>query len=175
MILGVTGCVGAGKSTVAAILGGFGARVLDVDEVAARALRESSLGLSPAQALHAVVTNSPDSPRIHAALVPVVQARVEAWAKESTTPGVLEAAILFEYGLERFCDLTLCVTCPPEERKRRVLARSTASARLFEFIEASQWSEAAKAARCSESVDGTLPTDALYERLSKVWALQTKA
>ena len=160
VIIGVTGCVGAGKSTASAILATFGARVLDLDRVAARAVKESSLGLSPAEALAAVVTGGPDKARIEAALIAVVRARVAAWCSESAQPGVLDAALLFEHGLERFCDFTICVCCPIDERRRRVELRSTASSGLFAAIEAAQWTEARKAglARLNVRGDGELTT-----------------
>ncbi len=175
MIWGITGCVGAGKSTVATILAGFGARVLDVDDVAAQALRESSLGLDAAQALRAIVTRGPDRARIEAALVPVVERRVEAWAAEATGLGVLDAAMLFEYDLDRFCDFTVCVCCPIDQRRARVLARSTASARLFDAIEASQLPEAEKAARSGTILSGTLAQPALTEFLSRLLERQRQA
>ncbi len=149
MIWGITGCVGAGKSTAAAILKELGARVLDLDRVAAKAVLESSLGMSPAEALTQVVTGGPDRVRIEAAILPIVIARVEVWTHESTQPGVLDAALLFEHGLDRFCDLTVCVCCPIGERRRRVLQRSTASAQLFDAIESAQWSEEEKAKRAA--------------------------
>jgi dephospho-CoA kinase len=164
MIWGITGCVGAGKSHASAILAGLGARVLDLDRVAAKAVLQSSLGLTPAEALTAIVMNSPDRARIEAALIPVVQARVADWCAESSQPGVLDAALLFEHGLERFCDFTVCVCCPIGERRRRVLLRSTASARLFEAIEASQWSEADKAQRSKLRVSGDFEGE-----LKKAW------
>ncbi|MDP1824774.1 MAG: dephospho-CoA kinase [Archangium sp.] len=167
MIWGVTGSVGAGKSTVATILASFGARVLDVDEVAARALAESSLGLTAAQALAAVVTGGPDRARIEAALIPVVENRIAEWAAASEVPGVLDSALLFEHGLERFCDFTVCVSCPIEERRRRVTQRNTASARLFDAIEASQWPESEKARRSTLQVSGQGdPTAALRQAWS---------
>jgi dephospho-CoA kinase len=169
VIWGVTGCVGAGKSTVASILSGFGARVLDVDDVAAQALAESSLGLTAAQALTAVVTGGPERARIEAALIPEVQRRVAAWCAESEVPGVLDAALLFEHGLARFCSVTLCVCCPAEERRRRVEARSTTSARLFEAIESSQWPEAEKAQRATHQVPTSQPLEALTPQLREIW------
>jgi dephospho-CoA kinase len=145
MIWGITGCVGAGKSTAAGILESLGARVLDLDRVAAKAVTESSLGLTPAQALTQVVTAGPDRARIEAAILPIVIRRVEAWCAESTQTGVLDAALLFEHGLDRFCDVTVCVCCPIGERRERVLKRSTASAQLFDAIDSAQWSEEQKA------------------------------
>lgn len=149
MIWGITGCVGAGKSTAAAILEQLGARVLDLDRVAAKAVTESSLGLTPAEALTQVVAGGPDRSRIEAAILPSVLKRVEAWCAESTQPGVLDAALLFEHGLDRFCDFTICVCCPIGERRDRVSKRSTASAQLFDAIESAQWSEEEKAKRAA--------------------------
>ena len=164
MIWGVTGSVGAGKSTVATTLAGFGARVLDVDEVAAQALAESTLGLTAAKALAAIVTGGPDRARIEAALIPVVEKRIAEWVAASGVPGVLDSALLFEHGLDRFCDFTVCVCCPIEERRSRVTQRSTASARLFDAIEASQWPEVEKARKATMQVLGQGdPTAALRE------------
>ena len=169
MIWGVTGCVGAGKSTVASILAGFGARVLDVDQVAAAALRESALGLTAAQALEAVVKGGPEKARLEAVLIPEVQRRVADWCAADSELSVLDAALLFEHGLGRFCDVTICVRCPTDERSRRVEARSTASAKLFDAIERSQWSEDEKAARSTGSIRGDQSLEALSAEL-RAWS-----
>ena len=166
MILGLTGCVGAGKSTAAAILGELAARVLDLDRVAAKAVLESSLGLTPAEALTQVVTGGPDRTRIEGAILPIVLKRVEAWCAESTQTGVLDAALLFEHGLDRFCDFTVCVCCPIGERRRRVLLRSTASAQLFDAIESAQWSEEEKARRSSFRISSAEEIRAVWSALS---------
>ena len=165
MIWGVTGCVGAGKSTVAAILVGFGARVLDVDQVAATALRESALGLTAAQALEAVVKGGPERARLEAVLIPEVQRRVAEWCAADSELSVLDAALLFEHGLNRFCEVTVCIRCPVEERRRRVEVRSTASARLFEAIERSQWPEEKKVSAATFAFDGLEQLETLRGRL----------
>ncbi|MFH1407268.1 MAG: dephospho-CoA kinase [Candidatus Omnitrophota bacterium] len=43
IVIGVTGSLGSGKSTVAGIFRGFGAHVLDADKIARRALKKSSI------------------------------------------------------------------------------------------------------------------------------------
>lgn len=169
MIWGVTGAVGAGKSTVAALLAGFGARVLDVDEVAAQALAQSALELTAAQALEAVVTGGADRARLEAVLVPEVQRRIGDWCARSTLPAVLDAALLFEHGLERFCDVTVCVRCPTDERRRRVEARPTTSSRFFQAIEAAQWPEREKARRALHQVWGNQPLETLTAGLRTLW------
>lgn len=50
--------------------------------------------------------------------------------------------------------ITGCVCCPIGERRRRVLLRSTASAQLFDAIEASQLTEEEKGNRAQLRVSG---------------------
>ena len=147
MIVGLTGAVGAGKSTAAALLAARGWAVLDVDEVAAQACRD--LGLSPAEVLTQVLTDGPRRVQLEAVLVPEVLRRVADWCARTGGPRVLDAALLFEHGLDARCDLTVCLRCPVDERRRRVEARQTTSARHFERIERAQLDEDEKASRAT--------------------------
>ncbi|MFZ5440773.1 MAG: dephospho-CoA kinase [Myxococcota bacterium] len=150
MIVGITGAVGAGKSTLAQTYAARGFAVLDVDEVAAETVR--ALGRSPREVLIELLTGGPQRAALEAVLVPEVKRRIAAWC--ATTPGdkVIDSALLFEHGLDALCDETICVTCPREERLRRVLARGTTSAAFFDAIERAQWPEAEKAARATRLV-----------------------
>jgi dephospho-CoA kinase len=147
VILGVTGSVGAGKSTIAALLKTRGFEVLDVDDVAARAAVE--LGLSPGEALRRVLGGDR---ALEQSLVQLVKREVAAWCAQTHGPKVIDAALLFEHGLDVSCDRTLCARGPIDERRRRVSLRSTTSATHFDRIEASQWPEEEKARRASLTV-----------------------
>lgn len=138
MIIGITGCVGSGKSTLANALG---FPVLDVDQVGA--VSAKAIGLSPAVALARIVGGDRE---LEAKLVPMVKSAIAAWLEVTERPCVIDSALLFEQGLDALCDLTVCLTCPVEVRRARVATRTTASAKLFDQIEAAQWPEARKAA-----------------------------
>ncbi|MFT3708619.1 MAG: dephospho-CoA kinase [Archangium sp.] len=138
MIIGITGCVGAGKSTLANALG---FPVLDVDEVGAISAR--AIGVHPAMALARIVQGDR---ALEAQLATMVKAAIDAWLQTVARPCVIDSALLFEQGLDASCTLTVCVTCPVEVRRARVVQRRTASAQLFDQIEAAQWPEAQKAA-----------------------------
>ena len=164
-MLGVTGAVGAGKSTVCAALAGHGFAVLDVDVVASEVLAAGvpevaallpELGGAPSgpAVLRAILDRPALRPRVEAAARPYVEARIRAWRAALTTDGALDAALLFEQGLDALCDATWCVTCPADERRLRVGARATTSARTFDAIEAAQWPEAEKARRADDVVEG---------------------
>jgi dephospho-CoA kinase len=160
-VLGVTGAIGAGKSTLCRILRGSGWSVLDVDDVAAAALPEvqpllvrripsvltAGGALDKARIFSAMLREPDLRTELEEALRPLVQRRVREWKDALSGPGALDAALLFESGLDAFCDATLCLLCPREERRRRVRERSTASAPHFDALEAAQWPESAKQAR----------------------------
>jgi dephospho-CoA kinase len=150
VIVGLTGAVGAGKSTAAALLAAQGFEALDVDEVAAQAVR--ARGLDPGEALLEVLTRGPRGKDLEAAIAPEVERRVGAWCAQTAGPRVIDAALLFELGLDVHCALTICLRCPAEERRRRVEARRTISARHFEHIERAQLDEAEKARRATHVV-----------------------
>lgn len=173
--LGLTGAVGAGKSTVARALEAVGFARLDLDDVIAAALRARSdavLALVPGalgrdgrlalrRAFQATLTDAALRARVEAVVVDDVRAEVRRWREALVTPGVLEAALLFELGLDALCDETVCVACPVDVRRARVQARTTGSATLFDAVEAAQWPAAEKARRAGEVLDGTCSPGAL--------------
>lgn len=175
-MLGVTGAVGAGKSTVCAALGAQGFAVLDVDVLASEVLAAGvpevaallpELGerLSGPSVLRAMLERPALRPQVEAAARPYVEARIRAWKTALTGDGALDAALLFELGLDELCDATWCVTCPAEERRARVGARTTTSATLFDAIEAAQWPEAEKQRRANDVVPGVAEGAPVEERV----------
>lgn len=153
MIVGLTGAVGAGKSTLAKRLAARGADVLDVDMLAATAAMH--VGLRPADALSRVVNGDRE---LEGRIAALVKERLGSWLSTARRPAVIDAAVLFEHQLETHCTLTVCLTCDAATRKARVKQRSTASAQHFEAIERTQWPEAEKAKRATHviSTDGSL-------------------
>lgn len=140
-VVGLTGSIAAGKSTVARLLAEQGARVLDVDRVGHDVLRRSDVVLEVARRLGSRFLEpdgSLDRVRLAAevfrdaaalaALEAIVHPRVRdtlaAELTEARTSGalvVLDAALLFEGGLDALCDLTVFVDAPAQERRRRTV------------------------------------------------------
>lgn len=178
-LLGVTGAIGAGKSTVCGVLAAHGWSVLDLDAVAAAALVaqlpivaqhlpmvSSASGALDKEALFAEVLCHPGRrAQLTDLLRPDVMQRIRAWAEGLDGCGALDAALLFEQGLDSFCQATLCVVCDHAERRQRVARRSTASARHLEALEAAQWPEATKRARAQVVVSTDGSADQLPARL----------
>lgn len=179
-VLGVTGAVGAGKSTVCRALSRRGFAVLDVDEVAAEAadaVRRELAQREPAvlnadgrldkKRLFAAMLADPDFRRdLERQLRPFVLKRIGAWIEHLRGPGALDAALLFESGLDALCTATLCVRCDQPERRRRVEQRTTASAQHFDALEAAQWPEAEKCQRADAALSTQLPEAELELQLT---------
>lgn len=170
MIVGLTGAVGAGKSTLAGLLVARGFGVLDVDVVAADAAR--SLGLAPAAVLAELLTDGPRRAEFETMLIPEVKRRVHAWCEAALGgPAVIDSALLFEHGLDALCSVTICLRCPADERRARVGRRQTTSAKHFDRIEASQLSEPNKAARATHVVWTNQPLEEVARQLAAALGL----
>lgn len=141
--LGLTGSIGAGKSTVAALLRARGLTVLDADEQAHRVTGEPETlarieqafpgtvqgGVLDRAALGAAAFADPARLAVLNAIVhPRVRARMAALEAEATLRGerwlVQDVPLLFEGGLEKSMDAVLVVDAPLEIRIARVMARS---------------------------------------------------
>ncbi|ANE44920.1 dephospho-CoA kinase [Deinococcus puniceus] len=141
--LGLTGSIGAGKSTVAALLRARGLTVLDADEQAHVVTREPETlakieqafpgtvvgGVLDRAALGAAAFADPARLAVLNAIVhPRVRARMTALELEATLRGerwlVQDVPLLFEGGLEVGMHAVLVVDAPLEVRVARVMARS---------------------------------------------------
>lgn len=141
--LGLTGSIGAGKSTVAGLLRARGLTVLDAD-AEARAVTEDPAvlaeigaafpgvvrgGVLDRAALAAVAFADPARlTTLNAITHPRVRARLRALEEEAAARGeawtVQDVPLLFEGGLEAQMDAVLLVDAPLEVRVARVVARS---------------------------------------------------
>ncbi|MFB9994411.1 dephospho-CoA kinase [Deinococcus oregonensis] len=141
--LGLTGSIGAGKSTVAALLRARGLTVLDADEQAHLVTREPETlaaierafpgtvqgGVLDRAALGAVAFADPARlVGLNSIVHPRVRARMTALELEASLRGerwlVQDVPLLFEGGLEVGMDAVLVVDAPLELRIARVMARS---------------------------------------------------
>ena len=153
MIVGITGGLGCGKSTVARLLERRGLRRLDSDQivrdqvliapdvVAALRARFGDGAIRPDGAVdRAVIAErvfQSDADRIW--LEELTHPRVfaawrAAFAAAPSSRWVVEVPLLFEKGLENWFDFTVCVACAPAQQlarlERRGLPRGLAGLRI---------------------------------------------
>ncbi|MBR1644655.1 MAG: dephospho-CoA kinase [Bacteroidales bacterium] len=157
LVVGLTGGIGCGKSTVVSAFAQRGIPAFVADAQAASYYDEPDFVDAVCQALQADVRRDghvdkraiaslvfADPARL-AALNGLVHPRVRRdfrrWLAAQTSPYVLfESAILYEYGLERDVDCVVCVYLEREERIRRLLLRDATSRDAIEARMANQLS-----------------------------------
>lgn len=164
MIVGLTGGIGSGKSTVARYFQDLGVPVYFADD-RAKALMNSSksirerlerlLGnasyqndvLNRAFVASKIFKDENLRLAVNAIVHPAVAVDFEQWRGQQEAPYVLkEAAILFENGSYRKLDFTILVTAPRAERIERVKARDKVTEAQVLSRMRSQWSDAKKVA-----------------------------
>ena len=150
MIIGLTGGIGSGKSTIAQGLRQMGYAVYDTDSEAKRLIVEDenvrtqmvqlfgnevyANGVyQTALVAQRVFTDRSLLAKLNAIVHPAVRADILRWATMQDSPsfrkglGVglcfVECAILYQAGFNELCDKVVAVTAPEEVRLARVLAR----------------------------------------------------
>jgi dephospho-CoA kinase len=187
-LIGLTGGIGAGKSTALAALAHLGATVLSTDDVVHELyagdprLRAAVVGrwgpeVAPsgmvdraAVARHAFAEDG-ERRWLEELLWPLVGECVGAWltATRARSPpsraAVVEVPLLFEAGMEGLYDATIAVVAPEGLRRERAAGRGH---ELLQERTARQLSQGEKAARATYAVcnDGTEAQ--LREKLSEI-------
>ena len=163
--LGLTGSIGMGKSTTAAMFADEGVPVWDADAAVHRLYapgqpaafavgRAFPAAMNPdgsvnRPALRAIVAADPTAlDRLNAAVHPLVAAdRTAFLAAHADAPIVLlDIPLLYESGIDRDCDAVAVVSAPADVQRARVLARGMTEAEL-QLILSRQMPDAEKRAR----------------------------
>jgi len=170
--IGITGGIGAGKSTVAGIFKVLGVPVFDADATAKNILNTDSVlreqiaatfgsetyknGLLDKKYLATLVFNNPDQIAKLTALVhPATIAAADKWASSfADRPYIIkEAALLFEAGTYVGLDYIIGVTAPVELRIARVMARDQVSREEVLSRMQHQLDDTEKMQRCDFVID----------------------
>lgn len=177
-LVGLTGSIGTGKTTAADAFRKLGVPVVDADEIARAVVEPGSPALDEIRAafgpdllnqeggldraaLSALVFGQPEKlHRLEEILHPLIAVEAKArfsLAREKNPEGyvVYDVPLLFEKGMEEGFDLVVTVFAPPEEQKKRVMARSALGLEEIERRMAAQMSASKKAARSHVVLDNT--------------------
>jgi len=162
-IVGLTGGIGSGKSTIAAIFAELGVPVY-ITDIEAKKLTNTSKkikkriiellgkesyknGLINKDYVAKIVFNDNDLlQKINNIIHPKVAKHFKKWVKKQKgSYCIKEAAILFENGGYKACDYTILVTTPKELRIRRILERDSNKTRSsIENRMKNQWDDSKK-------------------------------
>ncbi len=181
-LIGLTGSIGSGKSTVAQRLRALGVAVLDADEYAregakvlkaeiCQAFPEACSGgeINRAALGRLIFSDLEARRRLEALIHPYVRQRMREETEKAQREGhrlvVHDIPLLFEAGREKDFAGVLVVVAPKAIRKARVMARSGLSEAEFEARDQSQLPQEEKVRRATWVIWNDADLDTLYSRV----------
>ena len=188
--VGLTGGIGAGKGEVARRLAGYGALVIDADQVAREVVAPRTPGLAEVVATFGTRVLRPDGSldrallgeivfsdaalrgKLNAIVHPLVGVRMREIEETAGAQDVVvhEIPLLAENGLASAFDVVVVVDAPPEVQVERVVSsrgmtRSHALARM-----SAQATRDERLAVATTVVDNSGSLDDLDDRVAALWA-----
>lgn len=153
--LGLTGSIGMGKSTTAAMFAELGCEIWDADAAVHRLYSSGGAAVAPMQAqfpqvvedntvsraqLRILIANDPSALKSIEQIVHPLLGQDRSDFVENAKSDILvyDIPLLFETGGDARMDAVACVWTAPEIQEQRVMERGTMSAEQFEVIRAKQ-------------------------------------
>lgn len=186
-VLGLTGGIGSGKSAVSAMFEELGIQVVDADIVAREVVEPGSVGLTKITAhfgdeiltsnrtldrakLRAIIfADESQKQWLNNLLHPLIRESMLSQLKQATSNYViLVAPLLFENGLEKYCNHTLLIDVPVDVQITRTTARDNVSVELAKQIIASQMSRADKQQKAGDILDNNRPLEEVKTDVQKL-------
>ncbi len=173
LVLGLTGSLGMGKSTAAAMFARTGIPVFDADHfvhaiyapggAAVAAVEAAFPGVTVDGAIdrvrlgQRVVGDSVAFARLESIVHPLVREAADAFRATSAAGGhhiaLLDMPLLFEIGLDNRADAIVVVSTTYQRQRERVLQRPGMTAERFEALVARQMPDAEKRSRAHFIID----------------------
>ncbi len=191
-IIGLTGGIGSGKTTLATYMQSLGIPVFIADEEAKKLMQSAEVlrkiqavfgevvfknGQLNRQELASIVFAKPEKlNQLNGIIHPVVKKQFKIWLDQhQSAPFVVyEAAILFESGSYQNCDAIITITAPLEDRIARVMQRDNSSReQVLNRINA-QWTDAQRAAKSNFVIENIEPKIAKlqFDEILKILKIQ---
>ena len=193
MIIGLTGGIGAGKTTVAALMAQKGAFVVDTDLIARDVVEPNSPALEAIRREFGDAVLRADGTLDRPALARIIFGDESKRAKlnELTHPEILKRVLaiigaqpadaiivavvplLFESGFDRSCDQTVAVVASPEIRRARLQERDAISGSEVEARMKAQLPDAEYERRAGVLIRNEGNLTALGREVDRAWETLT--
>ncbi len=173
LVLGLTGSLGMGKSTAAAMFARAGVPVFDADHTVHALYARGGAGVEPVEAAfpgmtvdgaidrvrlgRRVVGDAEAFARLEAIVHPLVRRAEDAFRARAAGEGrriaLLDMPLFFEIHADSRVDAVVVVSTTPERQRHRVLGRAGMTAQRFEALLARQMPDREKRARAHFIID----------------------
>jgi dephospho-CoA kinase len=198
IVIGVTGGVGTGKSTVSAMFGKLGAAVIDADALAREViaprgpawrtivrafgrdiLRQADGTIDRSKLAGRVFADARLRHHLERIVHPRVLRRMASELKAHRLAGrlpavVLDVPLLFESKADRLADVVVVVTAPRAVAARRLRLKRGWSQKEVQQRNAAQWALSAKVALADYVVKNTGGVVATRTQVKRLWRMLVK-
>lgn len=162
MIVGLTGGIGSGKTTVANMFNKLGIPIYIADLEAKKLMNSSKVikrkliqifgkqaysqdELNKAFIADKIFNDKELLVKMNEIVHPKVKAHFKRWFEKQNSPyAIYEAAILFENGGYKECDYVITVIADEKDRVQRVITRDNSAIKKVKAIIKNQWSDEEK-------------------------------
>tara|TARA_Y100000296_G_scaffold5598_3_gene6951 strand:+ start:4806 stop:5429 length:624 start_codon:yes stop_codon:yes gene_type:complete len=189
-ILGVTGAIASGKSTVENMLEKQGIPTLDADQVVHQLYLKDQpvqqqllkwLGadiLTPAGDIdrrklsNHLRKNPSDTSKLEQIVHPAVRQFIQQWLHQQHQNNVqmvaLSVPLMFDAGFNKLCDLVLACVSTSEIRKQRFMARDNASLAKWQMISQKQMTDAEYQQMADFALNTQQPIEETAQQLAQI-------
>jgi dephospho-CoA kinase len=190
MIIGLTGGIATGKSTAAKYLEQKGAEIIDADKIAHQVSRKGEKGwqkvvsefgeeilkedneFDRAKLAKIVFSNSVKRKKLESLLHPIIIKKMKEKANKYLNQNktvVLMAPLLFEAGIDKFCDQVWLIAASQEEQIKRIIKRDgITKEEAIKRIE-SQMSQAEKKEKSDIVITNNDSKEKLKKKIDYYW------
>lgn len=171
-LVGLTGGIGSGKTTVANMFAELGVELVDADIIAREVVEVGSKGLNEISAhfgkkilnkdqslnrakLRELIFSQLDERQwLNDLMHPMIRNNILKSLESTTSPyAILVAPLLFENGLDRLVNLSLLVDISPEQQLDRTIDRDSVSSEQIKNIIDSQAPRAERLSKADDVID----------------------
>jgi len=191
IIIGLTGSIGMGKSTVSKMFEKCGATIFDADKCVKDLLLNNKKVIDffkkhyPESFFHnkistkrlggIVFSSSKTRKRIEDFLHPFVEKEAKKAIKKAKTEIIiLEIPLLFESGFNYFCDKTICVSASAKKQKERFIKRKRMDEKQYKTILKRQYSDKVKRNLSDIIIDTNVTKKETKKSVEKLYMELTK-
>lgn len=192
MIIGLTGGIGSGKSTVAQYFRDCGVLIVDTDEIARQLLEpdqpafkavihhfgkeilKTDGSLDRPQLRTHIFESATDRHWLEALLHPLIKSEVLAYSKKNHPYFIVEIPLLIEAHFEDVVDRILVVDCPLELQIERIQKRDGTSIDLIQKMIQSQIDRNTRIKKADDIIENTSDRDALKDKVLALHHYYTK-